>query len=103
MTGSLVVLYLYLFLVGQTKVRDAAGPAVGPQNKQLDSGDSNAQKQNDKSDPNSGDQKKNQTEEKPTHAAEAKKVEQNEFNVRVVCVYVSVIYSWKRFLNSFCF
>lgn len=107
------VLCLYLFPVGQRKTRDAPDDShVQPDaNKSSDKDNKKADKTNnesiqDKIDTKPVDQKKeDQTEEKPNPAEEAKKVEEKEFQVRDVCVYVCVcvICSWNQFLICICF
>lgn len=51
--------------------------------------------ENGKDDTSKVEKKENQMEEEP-----AKEI---EFNVRVVCVSLCVLYSWDHFLTSICF
>ena len=92
--------------VGQRKSREApANPAAKPEDTVEKSADKTggdvAEEKKNKEPEEHKEEKKEHTEEKPVPAVEAKKVTENEFQVRDVCVSVCVIYSWNPFLISY--
>lgn len=91
MADSLVCFVSSLFPVDQRKTRDTA--AVKPSgNKDKIVEDANKLKEN-KNDKKPEEQKKDEKAIEQVPAVEAKKAEENIFDVRVVCVSVFVIYS----------